>query len=162
MTDTSDGPVVPDHLIDNVARLIGVDPKDKWRRQMINYGLRSGFPVCCIAFFVKVWCDICPPENRRAEYHWLVSSSSRAYMNYRHWHDRVKAYDGARMRCPACMLKALANEYGNGTLEAVEAFYAEPEVKVAIERHNAAGEANFQRVITEGRCKDPYTRWDGK
>jgi hypothetical protein len=161
MTDQPDGPAVPDQLIDKVAKLIGVDLQAKWPRHVINYGLKSGFPVCCIAFFIKVWVPVCPPKKAEGIVAWAESPAGWAYMNYRHWHNRIRAHDGGRMRCPACMIKALADEYGNGTLEAVDAFYAEPEVKEAVERYNADGEAVFQKAVVEGRCRDPYKRWDG-
>lgn len=38
-----------------VAREIGVDLTDRVAMRMIECGLHSGFPTCCVAFFVRVW-----------------------------------------------------------------------------------------------------------
>jgi len=38
-----------------VARDLGVDPADGAVMKMVECGLHSGLPRCCVAFFVKVW-----------------------------------------------------------------------------------------------------------
>lgn len=38
-----------------VARELGVEPTDRSAMEMIECGLHSGLPKCCVAFFVKVW-----------------------------------------------------------------------------------------------------------
>ena len=38
-----------------VALEFGTDPADRASMQMIECGLHSGFPKCCVVFFVKVW-----------------------------------------------------------------------------------------------------------
>jgi hypothetical protein len=39
----------------DLAREIDVDLTDRTAMQMIVCGLHSGFPPCCITFFVKTW-----------------------------------------------------------------------------------------------------------
>src|SRR5580658_5194602 len=58
-----EGPDVPAELISEFAWLIAEDADDPCIRYMIKLGLKSGFPPCCIAFHVKMFERVCPPDE---------------------------------------------------------------------------------------------------
>jgi hypothetical protein len=80
-----------------VARELGVDPADRDAMGMIECGLHSGLPRCCVAFFVKVWWP-----------YWLaidgLSSRARtdahaAFAAYQRWTTRP-----GYVPCPRCVV----------------------------------------------------------
>lgn len=80
-----------------VARELGVDPADCSAVEMIECGLHSGLPRCCIAFFVKVWwpfmcaIDELPPST---------GTNSRAdFDEYQRWTTQP-----GYVPCPRCVL----------------------------------------------------------
>lgn len=80
-----------------VARELGVDPADRCAVAMIECGLHSGIPRCCVAFFVKVWWPYWvmldePPSRAKKTAH-------VAFDEYSRWTTRP-----GYVPCPACVI----------------------------------------------------------
>ena len=160
------GPRVPKHIVIAFARLMGENAEDLGICHDIELGLKSGASPCCIAYYVKVWIRVCPPdaeEGSPEDEAWLGAEASTAWLNYFDWIARIRERHGAGIRCPACMLKQIEVEYPEiDTLAQIKAFYAKPDVARRIAAYNRAGEARRKEAIASGQAEDPFYRWDGQ
>jgi hypothetical protein len=74
---------------------IGADPYDEGIFMLVECGLHSGFPICCIEFFVK---DYMPIVERPTS-----PEASRAIANYRDAIRRRGDIKPGYIPCPRCL-----------------------------------------------------------
>ena len=80
-----------------LALQIDANPASPAVARMIECGLHSGFPACCVAFFVKVWWPWAAaidqlPARAQAE-------AQDAYDTYQRWSTRP-----GYVPCPSCVV----------------------------------------------------------
>lgn len=92
------------------ARTIGEDPTDPMIVWLIEEGFESGFPPCCIAYYVKVWSRICWTldfdEKDSLEFDYRALPLLEAHGQYVDWLRQQCPPKGPHyIPCPACLLK---------------------------------------------------------
>jgi hypothetical protein len=89
-------------VIDLVNRL-GLDLFDDRIVRMVRSGFQSGFPPCCISFFVLLWWHPAILLDGRSDD--MVTSDYRRLLDQTRTHGKLKE---GFVLCPACLLAVLA------------------------------------------------------
>jgi hypothetical protein len=101
-----------DAAVNDLINRLGLDLYDDRVVRMVRYGLQSGFPPCCVAFFVLMWWRPAILLDRQSDE--LVTGDSSTTPEARaNWKRDT-------FHCPACLLALMSCEFQTGVTAVVE------------------------------------------